>query len=247
MIQPATNLAAKLRLNGIYHALEKRCNEAVKHNLHPAEFIKILLEDEALARRNATASRLTKKAKFRTQCDLENWDKAKPRGLSTAKFKELACGSFYERKENLIIVGATGLGKTHLAIAIGRALCQKQISVSFYSTNLLFEKLHSDKLCGKYLPSITALSKIGVIILDDFALRNYTHEEAGMLLELLEERYSKNITIITSQVEPSGWRALFEDSVISEAIIDRLVNPSDRIALTGESYRKERKQIDPKT
>lgn len=83
--------------------------------------------------------------------------------------------------------------------------------------------------------------KSQVIILDDFSLRNFTHEEATALLKILEDRYGKGSTIITSQVDPEGWRGLFQDSVISYAIIDRLINPSDSTFLSGESYRKRRK------
>jgi DNA replication protein DnaC len=107
--------------------------------------------------------------------------------------------------------------------------------------NLLFEQLAAEKMAGKYLSALQRLSRANVIILDDFGLRNYSHDEATALLEILEERYGKATVVITSQVEPEGWKSLFQDSVISDAIIDRLVNPSDSVLLTGESYRKKRK------
>jgi len=89
--------------------------------------------------------------------------------------------------------------------------------------------------------ALTKIAKAQVLILDDFGLRNYTHNEAISLLEILEERYNKGTVIVTSQVKPEGWRTLFEDSVISEAIIDRLNNPSEIIVLEGESFRKIKK------
>lgn len=91
------------------------------------------------------------------------------------------------------------------------------------------------------MAAIARLKKVDVLILDDFGLRNYTHDEATMLIEILEERYGKGIAIITTQVDPEGWRSLFQDSVISDAIIDSLINPSDSVLLTGETYRKRRK------
>ncbi len=150
-------------------------------------------------------------------------------------------GSYYHRKENLIIRGPTGVGKTHLAIALGRILCQSEVSVSFWSVNILFEQLQAERAAGKYLVALTKIAKADVIVLDDFGLRNYTHDEAIALLEILEERYGRGIAIVTSQVEPAGWKTLFQDSVISDAIIDRLNNPSENITLTGESFRKNRK------
>lgn len=241
MYEEVQKLAGQMRLNGVYHSAIKRCEEALAAASHPAELLRLVLEDERLARQNTYAKRLTSRAKFRSQCDLDNWDSASPRGISKAKLKELSQGSFFQRKENLLIRGQTGVGKTHLAIALGRLLCQQGISVLFQSVNLTFEQLAAEKASGKYLQALTRIAKTNVIILDDFGLRNYSHEEATMLLEIIEERYGKGIAIITSQVDPDGWKNLFQDSVISDAIIDRLVNPSDSVLLSGESYRKKRK------
>jgi DNA replication protein DnaC len=241
MIESIKTMAAKMRLHGIYHGIDRRLEEAISQNLHPSEFLCLVLEDEALARKNAYAQSLTKRAKFRSQCDLENWDLSKPRGLTKSKIKELASGSFFNRKESLIICGPTGVGKTHLAIALGRLLCQMEISVAFWSVNMLMEQIAAEKIAGKYLSVIKKISKPDVLILDDFGLRNYSHDEAVSLLEILEERYMKRALMITSQVEPEGWKSLFQDSVISDSIVDRIKSPSDKVNLTGESYRKTRK------
>ena len=241
MYDQAKSLAGKLRLNGIFNSLERRCAEALSAGLHPSELLRLVLEDERLARQNAHAKRLTARARFRSRCDLDNWDMASPRGLTKAKLKELASGHFYDRKESLILRGATGVGKTHLAIALGHLLCGRGVSVAFHSTHLLFESLQAERAAGRLLPAIARLKKTEVLIFDDFGLRNYTHDEATVLLEILEERYGKGSAIITTQVEPEGWRSLFQDSVISDAIVDRLINPSDSVLLTGESFRKRRK------
>lgn len=241
MYEQARTLAGQLRLSGVYHSLERRGAEALSQSLHPAEFVRLLLEDERLQRQSAHAKRLTSKAKFRSQCDFDSWDMSTPRGVTKAKLKELSTAGFYEKKSNLIIRGATGVGKTHLAIAIGQQLCGRGVTVAFHSTNMLFENLQAERIAGRFLSVMKRLRKTQVIILDDFGLRNYTHEEATALLEILEDRYGKGTTIITSQVEPEGWRGLFQDSVISDAIIDRLINPSDSVLLIGDSYRKRRK------
>jgi len=100
------------------------------------------------------------------------------------------------------------------------------------------EEIHSQKIAGRYLIFVRNINRAQILILDDFGLRNYTHDEATSLVDILEERYRKGSVIVTSQVDPRGWVKLFEDPVIGEAIVDRLVNPSQKIALKGGSYRE---------
>jgi len=230
-------LSYKLRLLGLHSSLERRHQEAISNDLDYADFLRLLLEDESLYRKGLVTKRLITRAKFRTAVDLENWDTSIERGIHKAKFKELSLGTFCYNRENLIILGKTGAGKTHLAIALGRRLCQLAIKVMFYSTNLFFEEVQSQKAAGRYLNFIRKLNKAEVLVFDDFGLRSYTHEEATILMDLLEERYGKSTLIITSQVDPKGWKKLFEDPVIAESIVDRMVHPSQKVELNNDTYR----------
>lgn len=233
------SLTHKLRLFGIHNALESRYAELKANNLDPLEMLHLLLEDESLQRKDSLTQRLMTKARFRSYADIEDWDGSFDRGISRPKLIELATGSFCRNKENLIILGKTGEGKTHLAQAIGRRLCQEGVRVSFTSINLLFEEISCQKIAGRYLVFIRNLNKAQTLILDDFGIRAYSHEEATILMDILEERYRKLSVILTSQVDPKGWFKLFEDPVIAEAIIDRLINPSQKIILKGGSYREK--------
>jgi DNA replication protein DnaC len=239
MYETIEQIAYEMRLFGIKAAAARRCQEALASGMHPCELVRLLIEDEKNYRRQMVAKRLSSRAKFRSDCQLEDWDMGQDRGISKAKLKDLGLLNFFHKKENLIIEGKTGVGKTHLAIALGKRICDEGASTRFFSTNLFFEEASAEKTAGKYLPFIRNLAKTAVLILDDFALRNYTHDEANILLEVIEERYNKGITIVTSQVSPAGWPGLFEDPVIAEAIIDRLKNPSETIKIGGSSYRKK--------
>lgn len=239
MLAQVKNLAYKLRLFGVHSSLEARCAEAQSANLGAVELLQLLLEDESLQRKNAHTQRLTTKAKFRSYADVEDWDMSFERGIVKSKLIELSKGSFVYNQENLILLGKTGEGKTHLAQAIGRRLCQEEMSVRFTSLNLLFEEIGCQKIAGRYLTFIRYFNRAQILILDDFGMRNYTHEEACILMDILEERYRKNSVIVTSQVDPKGWIKLFEDPVIAEAIVDRLINPSQRVTLKGGSYREK--------
>lgn len=238
-IDQVKSLTHKLRLFGIHNAVESRYAELKANNLDPLEMLHLLLEDETLQRKDASTQRLTTKAKFRSYADLEDWDTNFDRGITKLKLVELAKGSFCHNQENLIILGKTGEGKTHLAQAIGRRLCQEEIRVSFTSVNLLFEEIQCQKIAGRYLVFIRNLNRAQVLIFDDFGIRAYTHDEACIFMDILEERYRKIPVIVTSQVDPRGWLKLFEDPVIAEAIVDRLINPSQKIILKGGSYREK--------
>jgi DNA replication protein DnaC len=231
-------LAWQLRLFGVHAAFERRASEAVAQQLHPLEFLQLLLEEEALSRKERAGKILTARAKFRRAADLEDWDASFDRGLSKHAFKELASLSFFHNTENLLLFGKTGEGKTHLAISLGRRLCTEGQASLFFPVGHLFEEIAAAKAAGKYLPFLKTVSKAKVLILDDFGMRPYSHEEATSLLEILEERYLRGAVIITSQVDDRGWRKLFEDAVVAEAITDRLTQPAQKLVLTGGSYRE---------
>lgn len=245
LIQNTIRLAHELRLFGVHAGIERRAAEAVGASHHPLEYLRLVLEDGKLNRQEQTAKRLATRAKFRSGATLEEWDHHHERGLTKVQFREIASLGFFNNRENLLIVGSTGTGKTHLAIAIGKKLCTEGVGVQFFSVNLLFEECLAEKAAGRYLALVQRMKKLPVLILDDFGLRTYTHDEANILIDVLEERYQKGSVIVTSQVDPKGWTKLFEDPVIGEAITDRLTKPSRQLTLKGGSYRDKLKPKAP--
>jgi DNA replication protein DnaC len=243
LVNQMKSLSHELRLFGINQGIARNAEIALSNSLHPLEYLKIILDDEKNHRKERTAKALKTRAKFRSDAELEDWDHGFERGMTKAKFKECTSLQFYQNKESLLLTGSTGAGKTHLAIALGKKLCSEGVSVQFYSVNLLFEEATAEKLAGRYLQFIKRVKQVAVMMLDDFGLRNYTHDEASILLDVLEERYLKGSTIVTSQVEPQGWSKLFEDPVIADAIVDRLTKPAKKVMLKGPSYRD---QVRPK-
>jgi DNA replication protein DnaC len=223
LVNQMKSLSHELRLIGINQNIAKNAEIAMANQLHPLEYLKIILEDEKSFRRERAAKALKTRAKFRSDAELEDWDHAFPRGLTKPKFKEIASLQFYQNKESMLITGSTGTGKTHLAIALGKKLCGEGVSVQFYSVNLLFEAASAEKLAGRYLQFVKKLKQVAVLILDDFGLRNYL----------------KGSIILTSQVEPQGWGKLFEDPVIADAIVDRLTKPTKTVPLKGPSFRDQ--------
>jgi DNA replication protein DnaC len=239
MLDKINKLTHSMRLLGIHESAQRRSQQAVADQLHPLEFLRLILEDEVLFRKDKISKSLSTRAKFQFDANIEDWDTTYDRGITKNKLRELSLLNFYHNKENLLIVGSTGVGKTQLGIALGKRLCHEGFQVHFLSVNMTFEDIRLQKLSGKYIQLVKKINKANLIILDDFGLRNYSHEEAVILMDILEGRYGKHPLIVTSQVDPKGWLKLFEDQVIAEALVDRLIHPSQTIVLQGVTYREK--------
>lgn len=231
------NLFNKLKLFGIKESFEYRLSEAMKSNSTYQDLLVLLLEDESLYRDNQRSSRLRKRAKFRDRVSLDEFDASLARGVNKSMIKQMMNLQFMNDGENIIFYGATGVGKSFLAQAIGHTACQAGRETLFIAVNILFHQIVAAEKSGTYLNYLNRISKCELLILDDFGLRNYTHPEATTLYQILEDRYHKNSTIVTSQVRPDGWKSLFEDQVIAEAINDRIVSCAHTIEFKNHNYR----------
>ena len=238
MTEAVDGLLNELRFYGFKDALNYRLAEAIKSGQSHQDFLLTLLEDEKLYRRNKFSDKLRKRARFRDKLCLEDFEIKADRGLTKSLIQQLRSLYFVDHFENLVFVGGTGAGKSFLAQALGQTLCMNGIECLFLPANKLFKEVEAAEAQGNYLNYIARLGpKVKVLILDDFGLRNYTHKEASVLYEILEDRYRKGSVIITSQVRPQGWKALFEDQVIAEAILDRITACAHIIEVKGPTYR----------
>jgi DNA replication protein DnaC len=230
-----------LKFFGMKESLDYRINEAIQSNHDHKQFLHFILEDEYLYRKNKRSEMLRKRARFNDKVYLEEFKASPSRGVNKAMVNQLKTLYFVDHNENLLFIGGTGAGKSYLAQAIGHACCLANIETYFISANRLFKEVELHEAAGNYLSYIRRLSKIKVLIIDDLGLRNYSHKEANILYEILEDRYQKSPVIITSQVKPQGWKTLFEDEVIAEAILDRLTACAHIIEVKGESFRNNHK------
>lgn len=230
---------SELKLFGMKEVLEFRLVESAKTGLGYQDLLQLLVEDEVLYRANLKADRLRKRATFKDTVLLSDFETRPDRGIGKIMIKELQTLNFLRGLENIIFTGGTGAGKSFLAQAIGHAACIAGKDSKFIHINYLFEQFKMSEKSGQVLSFLKRMSSYQILILDDFGLRKYTHEEATLLYQIIEDRYQKSSTIITTQVKPQGMGDLFDDQVLAEAIIDRLTANAHVIEVKGPSYRRE--------
>jgi len=214
----------------------------VKNNamegLTPDEYLALLTDHEWESRQNQKIERLLKQASFRQNANVEEVRFDTTRNLDRNMFNRLATLDFIRRKENLIITGASGVGKSYLAQALGNQACLNGLKTIYSNTARLFAKMKLAKTDGTYLKELNKLQKVNLLILDDFGLQALDNYAREVLMDIIDERYNKTSTIVVSQIPVSVWYDIIGEGTIADAILDRIVNSSHRIDLKGESLRK---------
>lgn len=204
----------------------------------PDEYLALLADHEWEQRHNQKIERLLKHASFRQNATLADIDYAHQRNLDKNMFTRLATLDFLKKKENVIITGASGVGKSYLAQALGHQACINGKKVVYTITARLFTRLKLAKVDGTYLKELKKLTKADVLILDDFGLQAFDNQAREALMDIIDDRYNQTSTIVSSQIPVSVWYDIIGEGTIADAILDRIVNSSHRIDLKGESLRK---------
>ena len=192
------------------------------HDLTHDEAINILIQSEWEDRENKKINRHTRLARFRYTASVEELNFTSSRGLDKTQVLRLADGSFIEKKENILITGATGVGKSYLASALGHQACHLGYRTLYYNTQKLFSKLKMMKADGSYGREIAKVEKYDLLILGDFGLQQLDNTARMILLEIIEDRHSRKSTIIASQLPIAKWYEIIGDSTVADATFPSL-------------------------
>jgi DNA replication protein DnaC len=212
---------------------------------HP-EWLALLLDREMTSRRDKKLTARLRYARLRQQAVVEDVDYRAARGLDRALFHKLASGDWIDAHDNLIVCGPTGVGKSWLVCALGHKACRDNRSVLYQRVPKLFGDLALARGDGRYLRLFRALAGVQLLILDDWGLDPLDPAARHDLLEILDERYGRRSTVITSQLPVDKWHDVIGDPTYADAILDRLVHNAYRLDLTGHSLRRTRAKPDQK-
>ena len=231
-----------LKLDALAAAWTEQQHQADLTALAFDERLGLLVEAEWLARENKRLGRALQEAKLKlAHACIEAIDYPARRELDKAVIRQLATCRWVEEHHNVILVGATGTGKSFIACALAHQACRKGYRAAYRRASRLFQELALARADGTYVRLLTKLARLDVLLIDDWALAPVQDAERRDLLEILEDRYGVRSTIITSQLPPAQWHDYLSDATLADAICDRLLHNAHRIVLKGPSRRKEAK------
>jgi len=240
LTHPTIDQLHQLGLTGMARAFAELQANPQSAELSHAEWLGLLLDREATERYDRRLQARLRFARLRQHAVVEDVDYRAPRGLDRALFQKLANGEWIDAHDNLILCGPAGVGKSWLACALGHKACRDNRSVLYRRVPKLFADLALARGDGRYARILRSLAGVQLLILDDWGLEPLDAGARHDLYEILEERYGRRSTILTSQVPVDKWHAVIGDPTYADAILDRLVHNAHRVDLAGDSLRRRR-------
>lgn len=231
-------LLKQLRLSGILDSLEARNRQAIDSKLAYTEFLSLLIQDEVARREQKKFTLRLRRASFRASKTLDQFDFDRLPKLNRSLIHDLATGRYLTEHAPILIVGQVGVGKSHLAQALGHCAIRQGVDVVFSSCTQLTASLNAARATGGYERKLTALARVPLLIIDDFGLKPLRPPADEDLHDLIAERYEEASTIVTSNLDFTEWDEAFPNNrLLASATVDRLRHNAYCIELEGPSAR----------
>jgi DNA replication protein DnaC len=238
LTHPTLDSLVHLGLHGMAQGFQDLERQSEAAALPHSDWLAILLEREVTLRRQKRFESRARAAGLRHLASVEDVDYRAARGLNRALFLKLAGCDWIRARHGLLITGPCGVGKSWLACALGQKACREDFSVAYHRAPRLFAALALARGDGRYAKLLKALARVDLLIIDDWGPEKLDDERRRDLLEIVEDRYERRSTLVTSQVPVDRWYEIIGNPTIADAILDRLVHNAYRIELSGESLRR---------
>jgi DNA replication protein DnaC len=233
----------ELKLSGVMTTLPTRLEEARSGGLDPLEFLALLLDDERARREREAVTRRVRAARFDEVCDLRDFDFSYNPQIPRAQLWDLATGRFVADHTAVVLCGPTGVGKSFVAQALGVQACRQGQRVLFVKTAALLSDLAGGRVDGSGQARLRRYTSGDLLILDDFAMREYSVSQTEDLYEVISRRYRQGALLLTTNREPKDFYPLFPNPVLAEGLLDRLLNSAYVIPMLGRSYRPRQRPV----
>jgi DNA replication protein DnaC len=237
----------QLKLSGMLDTLALRAQQAAEENLSAAEFLALLVDDELERRQQRRLRRRLQEAGCQEVKTLARFDFAAVPTLNRALVLELAACGFVERRQNLLICGPTGVGKSHLAAALSYEAVKRGYRVLMRRVDQLLGDLHAARADGGYSRKLLKLCAVDLLVLDDFGLRPLPAPAVDDLYEIISQRYEQRSLVITSNRALEEWPEVFGDGLLASAAMDRLTHHAQTLIIRGASYRQLERRKEAET
>jgi len=241
---PTLETLQELKLFGMLAALREQMQLPDCTALSFDERFGLLVDREANERENRRLASRLKRAKLRQTATVEDIDYRHPRGLDKSVMLSLASCQWIRKRNNCIITGPTGAGKSYIACALAHKACREGFSVLYLRLPRMLQELATAQADGRYPRLLNAYARTDLLVLDDWGLSPLTDEQRKDLFEILEDRYDLRSTLVTSQLPVPKWHQIVGDPSVADALLDRLVHNAHKLALKGESMRKKHKHVE---
>lgn len=238
--QPTLEKLQTMKLHGMADAFRAQLETTDTSQLSFEERFAMLVDQQWLWKENRALARRLRFAKLKERGVIEDIDYQHPRGLDRKLIRTLASSEWVRQHQNLLLIGPTGMGKTWLGCALAQKACRDGFTILHKRSSELFRELAVAHVDGSFGRQLTKLSRIDILVLDDFAMAPLKDSERRDFLELCDDRYQRRSMILTSQLPLAHWHEQIGDPTLADSILDRLVHNAYRIELNGESIRKKR-------
>jgi len=231
-----------LRLSGILETLDARHRQAVEGKWSYIDFLERLLQDEVERRSQKQLQLRLRRATLDTTKTLETFDFTFNPSLNRQQLLAMAVGEYIHQKRNVVLCGPTGVGKSHLAQALGQEACRRGFQVLFINAYKMLQHLHGGRADDTLERRLKTYLRPDLLILDDFGLKPLQTPAPTDLYDIINERYERGSILLTSNRPPAEWPGLFGDPLLAAAGIDRLCHQAEIIVIRGDSFRAQTRQ-----